>query len=139
VRELASVFSDEVYRGAEPDPDRTLPQAADLSPTAVSLNVMSKSYGLSGLRIGWIACRDRQLLERLERGKHYTTTSNSAPSELLAAIALRNGDAIHARVRSVIERAAVQPFFADWSCLEEPPGGLRCFPLPRPGSVDDSA
>ena len=49
------LFSDEVYRGAEPDPDRTLPQAADLSPAALSLNVMSKAYGLPGLRIGWIA------------------------------------------------------------------------------------
>ena len=137
------LFSDEVYRGAEPDPDRTLPQAADLSPTAVSLNVMSKSYGLSGLRIGWIACRDRQLLERLERGKHYTTTSNSAPSELLAAIALRNGDAIHARVRSVIARnvSLFGSFFAHWFELfewEPPQAGCVCFPRYRgPGSVDD--
>jgi histidinol-phosphate/aromatic aminotransferase/cobyric acid decarboxylase-like protein len=34
----------------------------------LSLNVMSKAYGLPGLRIGWLACRDRALLERLE---HY--------------------------------------------------------------------
>ena len=53
------MFSDEVYRGLELD--RTpLPQAADLSPTAISLNVMSKAYGLPGLRIGWVACRDQR-------------------------------------------------------------------------------
>jgi aspartate/methionine/tyrosine aminotransferase len=40
-----------------------LPQAAELSDTAISLNVMSKSCGLPGLRIGWLATRDRPLLE----------------------------------------------------------------------------
>jgi aspartate/methionine/tyrosine aminotransferase len=137
------LFSDEVYRGAEPDPDRTLPQAADLSPTALSLNVMSKSYGLPGLRIGWIACRDRTVLESLERGKHYTSICNSAPSELLAAIALRNRDAIHARVRSLIARNVplFEAFFTDWPELfewEAPQAGCVCFPRYRgPGSVDD--
>ena len=52
------LLSDEVYRGIEQDPDRTLVQAADLSERGLSLNVMSKAYGLPGLRIGWIACRD---------------------------------------------------------------------------------
>ena len=46
---------DEVYRGVELDPSRTLPQAADLSPSALSLGVMSKAYGLPGLRVGWVA------------------------------------------------------------------------------------
>jgi Aminotransferase class I and II len=75
------LFSDEVYRGLELDPARTLPQAADLSSTALSLGVMSKAYGLPGLRIGWLACRDRALLERLERRKHYTTICN-APANI---------------------------------------------------------
>ena len=69
------LFCDEVYRGIEVDPARTLPQAADLSETAVSLNVASKAYGLPGLRVGWLACRDRALLERLEKRKHYTSAS----------------------------------------------------------------
>jgi aspartate/methionine/tyrosine aminotransferase len=60
------LFSDEVYRGIERDPDRTLPQAADLSERALSLNVVSKALGLPGLRVGWIACRDPQVRSRLE-------------------------------------------------------------------------
>jgi aspartate/methionine/tyrosine aminotransferase len=127
------LLSDEVYRGLELDPERTLPQAADLSPTAISVNVMSKAYGLPGLRIGWVACRDRLLLERLERRKHYTSICNAAPSELLAAIALRNGDAIRARNRDII--AANLPvfdaFFARHERLfewEHPAGGCVCFP-----------
>ena len=42
------LFSDEVYRGLEQGPDGSLPHAADLSPRALSLNVMSKAYGLPG-------------------------------------------------------------------------------------------
>jgi aspartate/methionine/tyrosine aminotransferase len=80
------LFSDEAYRGLELTPYAPLPQAADLSPMALSLNVMSKAYGLPGLRIGWIACRDRELLGRLERAKHYTSLCNSAPSAVLYAL-----------------------------------------------------
>jgi aspartate/methionine/tyrosine aminotransferase len=137
------LFCDEVYRGIEVDQARTLPQAADLSETAVSLNVASKSYGLPGLRIGWLACRDRALLERLEKRKHYTTICNPGPSEFLAAIALRNRERIWARNRGVI--AANLPLFDDffrrWAELfdwEPPLGGCVCFPRYNgAGSVDD--
>jgi aspartate/methionine/tyrosine aminotransferase len=96
------LFSDEVYRGLELEPSRKLPQAAELSPTAISLNVMSKAYGLPGLRIGWLASRDRQLLEILERRKHYTSICSAAPSEHLATVALRSAERILARNRSII-------------------------------------
>ena len=66
----------------------------DLSERALSLNVTSKSLGLPGLRIGWITCRDRALRARLERAKHYTTICNSAPSEVLARIALKARETI---------------------------------------------
>jgi len=96
------LFSDEVYRGLERDPALRLPQAADLSPTAMSLGVMSKAYGLAGLRIGWIACRDRAVLSRMERVKHYLSICNSAPSEALALIALRTRDKILERTRAIV-------------------------------------
>jgi hypothetical protein len=85
---------------------------------------------LPGLRIGWLACRDRALLERLERRKHYTTICNPVPSEHLAAIALRNGDAIRARNRAIVaENVPVfEAFFADRilppTC--SPPRSVRC-------------
>jgi len=127
------LFCDEVHRGLELDPDRRLPQAADLSPTAVSLNVMSKSYGLAGLRIGWLATRDRALLERLERRKHYTSICNSGPSEFLATLALKHGEAIQARNRAIIRTNlplfdaffAKRPELFEW---EHPQGGCICFP-----------
>ena len=88
----AVLFSDEVYRGLEHDESDRLPAACDLYERAISLNTVSKSYGLPGLRIGWVACRDAGLLERLREMKLYTTICSSAPSELLVAIAARNSE-----------------------------------------------
>lgn len=127
------LFSDEVYRGLELSPHTALPQAADLSPGALSLNVMSKAYGLPGLRIGWIACRDREVLGRLERAKHYTSICNSAPSEVLALIALRARDKILARNRQIVAAnlPAFDAFFARFPDLFEwapPEGGCVAFP-----------
>ena len=127
------LFCDEVHRGLELDPTRRLTQAADLSPMAVSLNVMSKSYGLAGLRVGWLATRDRTLLERLERRKHYTSICNSSPGEFLTTLALRHGEAIQARNRAIIQANLPQfdAFFAQWPELfewEHPQGGCICFP-----------
>ena len=127
------LFSDEVYRGLELDRGAMLPQAAELAATAISLNVMSKSYGLPGLRIGWLATRDRALLARLERRKHYTSIVNAAPSEHLATIALRNGERIQERNRAIVAANVplLDAFFGaraerfEWA---PPQGGCVCFP-----------
>jgi aspartate/methionine/tyrosine aminotransferase len=125
-----TLFSDEVYRGLE---DAPLPQATDLSATAISLNVMSKAYGLPGLRIGWIACRDRAVLDRLDRAKHYTTICNAGPSEVLALIALRARDRILGRNRGIIAENVplFTEFFERYADLFEfsaPDGGCVCYP-----------
>lgn len=133
------LFCDEVHRGLELDPARRLTQAADLSPMAVSLNVTSKSYGLAGLRVGWLASRDRELLARLERRKHYTSISNSGPAEFLATLALRHGEAIQARNREIVRSnlPLFDALFARWPEIvdwERPQGGCICFP--RYGGAD---
>ncbi|MGW3009247.1 aminotransferase class I/II-fold pyridoxal phosphate-dependent enzyme [Streptomyces sp. NPDC001219] len=127
------LFSDEVYRGLERDPARTLPQAADLSERALSLNVTSKSLGLPGLRIGWITCRDRALLSRLERAKHYTTICNSAPSEVLARIALKARTTLWDRNRALIagNLPLFDAFFAEFPddfAWQAPDGGCVAYP-----------
>jgi aspartate/methionine/tyrosine aminotransferase len=126
------LFSDEVYRGLELDRP-SLPQATDLSASALSLNVMSKAYGLPGLRIGWIACRDRAVLDKLERAKHYTSICNSAPSEILALIGLRARDRLLERNRGIVARnlPLFAEFFArrpDLFAFDAPQGGCVCFP-----------
>jgi aspartate/methionine/tyrosine aminotransferase len=127
------LFSDEAYRGLELSPHSPLPQAADLSPAALSLNVMSKAYGLPGLRIGWIACRDRALLGRLERAKHYTSICNSGPSEVLALIALRAREQILDRNRRIVagNLPVFGAFFARYPELfrwQPPKGGCVAYP-----------
>ena len=98
-----TLFSDEVYRGLECNPKDRLPALADINETAVSLGVMSKAYGLAGLRIGWIATRDEKRFEALAAFKDYTTICNSAPSEFLATIALRHSTAIVERNLRIID------------------------------------
>jgi aspartate/methionine/tyrosine aminotransferase len=98
------LFSDEVYRELEHDPQDRLPAACDLDERAVSLGSISKSYGLPGLRIGWLVTRDASLREVMLRLKDYTTICSSAPSELLTAIALRNRHVLLKRNLEIVER-----------------------------------
>ncbi len=125
-------LSDEVYRGLEDDA-RRLPQAADTYERAISLGVMSKAYGLPGLRVGWVACRDRELLARMARLKHYLSICNAAPSELLARIALKARERLLARNRGIVAGNLVllDAFFARHGELfawRAPDGGCVAFP-----------
>jgi aspartate/methionine/tyrosine aminotransferase len=98
----AVLFCDEVYRELEHDPADRLPAACDLYERAVSLGSVSKTYGLPGLRTGWIACRDDTVREAIVAAKLYTTICSSAPSELLAALALRHRTQLVARNRALV-------------------------------------
>ncbi len=98
-----TLFSDEVYRLLEYDPADRLPSACEINPTSVSLGVMSKSYGLAGLRIGWIASRNAHVLEKMASLKDYTTICNSAPSEYLSELALHHGAHLVARNLKIIQ------------------------------------
>ncbi len=127
------LFSDEVYRLLELDDERRLPQAADAYEKGLSLNVMSKAYGLPGLRIGWIASQDTRALARFNRYKHYLSICNSAPSERLAIIALNARDKILERNRRIIagNLDLLDEFFARHGDLFEwrrPDGGCVAYP-----------
>jgi aspartate/methionine/tyrosine aminotransferase len=108
----ARLFSDEVYRWLEHNEALRLPAAVETSQRALSLGVMSKTFALAGLRIGWLATHDRELLGRLAAFKDYTTICNSAPSEVLASIALRALDRVVARSHSIV--AANLPLLDDF-------------------------
>jgi aspartate/methionine/tyrosine aminotransferase len=98
------VLSDEVYRELEHDPATRLPAACDVYEHAVSLGSISKSYGLPGLRTGWIATRDAAIRQSFSVLKDYTTICASAPSELLTALALRNRHVLLDRNLSIVRR-----------------------------------
>ena len=97
------LLADEVYRFLELDAADRLMAGADAFERGISLGVMSKSFALAGLRIGWLATRDRALLARCAAFKDYTTICSSAPSEILALIGLRAREAILARSRRIVE------------------------------------
>jgi aspartate/methionine/tyrosine aminotransferase len=140
----AWLFVDEVYRALENDPADRLPAGADASPRGISLGVMSKAYAMAGLRIGWLATHDRELLARAAAFKDYTTICSSAPSEILAIIALRARDQVLTRSRGIVAANLdrVDAFLEDWSdrfSWVRPKGGSIGFPrLTVPGvRVDD--
>jgi aspartate/methionine/tyrosine aminotransferase len=113
----AQLLVDEVYRSLEFDESERLPAGADALPRGISLGVMSKAYAMAGLRIGWLATHDRELLARLMAFKDYTTICSSAPSEILSIIALRAKGQVLARSRGIIAAnlELVDAFFDDWA------------------------
>jgi len=134
---------DEVYRGLEFDETDRLAAGADALPGGISIGVMSKAYAMAGLRIGWVATQDRDLLARLAAFKDYTTICSSAPSEVLAIIALRARDRVLERSRGIIAAnlELVDGFFEDYLdrfTWIRPSAGSVGFPrLTVPGVVID--
>ncbi len=138
----AHLIVDEVYRFLEFDPATRLPAGADVSDRGVSVGVMSKSFALAGLRIGWVATRDRGLLDRLAAFKDYTTICASAPSEILALVALRARERVLARSRGIVEAnlPLLDAFFDRWAGVFEwvrPRGGSIAFPRLAAGPAID--
>lgn len=113
------IFCDEVYRELEHKLEYAIPAFADVYENAVSVGVMSKSYGLPGLRIGWLASQNSQILEKVAILKEYTTICNAAPSEFLAGIALRNRKKVLERNLKVINKnlPLLDDFFENYSDL----------------------
>lgn len=136
------LFCDEVYRESEYDPERRLPAGCDMGEHAVSLGVTSKTYGLAGLRIGWIATKNREIYEKMASLKDYTTICNSAPSEFLAEVAMRNRHKLAERNLGIIKHnlAIMDDFFArhaDLFSWVRPQAGSMGFPKLLRGNIED--
>eukprot|EP01091_Cochliopodium_minus_P008443 TRINITY_DN1918_c0_g1_i1.p1 TRINITY_DN1918_c0_g1~~TRINITY_DN1918_c0_g1_i1.p1 ORF type:complete len:283 (+),score=56.77 TRINITY_DN1918_c0_g1_i1:403-1251(+) len=126
------ILSDEVYRFLEIDQNNRLPNISDIYENGVSLNVMTKAYGLGGLRIGWVATQNKKLLDDMVSYKLYTSICNSAPSEILALIALKNKENILQRNRKIMLENLVllDSFFAKYPHLFRfirPRGGCMAY------------
>lgn len=96
------IFCDEVYRGLESD-NISRPCFADIYENSISLGVMSKAYGLAGLRIGWVATRNTRVYDQMIKMKHYTSICSSSTSELLSIVALKHSDTILKKNKKRIE------------------------------------
>ena len=88
-----TIFSDEMYRKLTVSGMEELPAVCDIYEKGISLWGMAKSFGLAGVRIGWLVSQDIDFLERVIAFKDYLSICSSAPSEILSMIALNHSDA----------------------------------------------
>lgn len=133
----AWLLVDETYRDLthrEP-----LPVAATLSDRAISVSSVSKSYGLPGIRVGWILCRNPVLIERFLAAKEQIVICGSAVDESIAAHVLERRDIFLPPIRAAA--AAHLDLVTDWMHQQQhlewvpPRGGVVC--LPRLGAEVD--
>ena len=129
-RKKTWLLFDETYRDmsfGEP-----LPVAAGLSDRVISVSSMSKSYGLPGIRIGWLSCTNKQLLENFLAAKEQVFITNSVVDEEIAYRYLLRKESLFPPVKEkILENfRIVQRFMQQQNVLEwvEPKGGCVCFP-----------
>jgi aspartate/methionine/tyrosine aminotransferase len=125
---------DETYREMTfGDP---LPVVATLSDRAISVSSLSKTYGIPGIRSGWLVCRDRELMTTFLAAKEQIGICGSVVDEEIAARAFAQRDAWLPEINAHIRRrfAVVGSWMAGEELMEwvEPQGGCVCFPRIRP-------
>ena len=127
------LFSDEMYHFLEYDPQTQNTAACDLYENGISLFGLSKSFALPGLRIGWLATKNQHVLAQITTFKDYTTNCSSAPSEVLAIMALRAKEIIFKRNLNIIKKnlSILDVFFSDHNHIfdwQAPTAGPIAFP-----------
>ncbi|MEM7115820.1 MAG: pyridoxal phosphate-dependent aminotransferase [Chloroflexota bacterium] len=110
------LFYDEMYFGLVHSGTPTIPSAADVTKRAIVLSGLSKTYGLPGLRTGWLVIRDKALYDHFANWKFYTSICPPAPSEFLAVAGWRVRDQLRDRSIAQIEAnlELAEAFFARW-------------------------
>lgn len=98
----AFVLSDEVYRGLNLTEEKT-PSVADIYEKGISVCSMSKIFSLAGLRLGWVASKNKKIIENCLSHREYNMISCSITDESLAALALKNADKIIVRNKKIIK------------------------------------
>jgi len=96
------IFSDEVYRLLELDPSDHSPSMAELSKNAIALSTMSKPWGAGGTGIGWIACQNTAVCDKLRKAQHIYAVCFARAGEIQAMMALRCRDNIIAKNMGII-------------------------------------
>jgi aspartate/methionine/tyrosine aminotransferase len=132
---------DETYRDiCEPTHH---PLAATLSDRVISVSSMSKAYGLPGIRIGWIICRNAKLMETFLAAKEQIFITNSVVDEEIARQYLEKREPYLTAIREQTARnfAILKEWMANQTVLEwvEPQAAVVCFPRFKLGLTIDTA
>lgn len=120
---------DETYR--EMAHGAVLPVAATLSKRVISVSSMSKTYGVPGIRIGWIHCQDAALMETFLCAKEQMSIHGSILDETVAYETLLKKEEWLAEQlpiiragKEVVRNWIEEEPYVDWV---EPQGGTTCF------------
>lgn len=113
------LFSDEMYRLTNNDESEPYPSACTLYDKAITLFGLSKTFGLPGLRVGWLCTKNKQVMKGISEFKDYITICGSAPAEILAIIALRNKGKLVQKIQNIIKDnlKCLDEFFGEFSHL----------------------
>jgi aspartate/methionine/tyrosine aminotransferase len=113
------LFSDEMYFGLVQPGTAPIPSAADVSGNAIVLSGLSKTFGLPGLRCGWLIVRDEALRENFMNWKFYTSICPPVPTEYLAIKALKVRETLRDRNITRIGKNLdlADAFFSRWPGL----------------------
>jgi len=130
---------DETYR--DMTFGRRPPLAAEFGDHVISISSLSKTYGLPGLRMGWIICRDERLMETFLAAKEQIHICGSPLDEEVAFRYMQHKEEHFQRItRDIREKFdIVKTWMKGQDDLEwvEPQGGCVCFPrIKRPEQTD---
>ncbi len=121
---------DETYR--DMFKGEVLPVAASLSTKVLSVASLSKTYGIPGIRIGWILCQDKKMMDLLLCAKEQVCIGGSVVDEYIGYVALSQkkewipeNDALIARRFAMVKEWVEKEEFIEWV---EPKAACTCFP-----------
>lgn len=134
----AYLLHDETYR--ELSFEKPPPPAATLSDRAISMTTMSKTYGIPGIRIGWVA-GPKHIIDSVRAVREQLTICNNVLGEAIAMSVLKKRDAVLKGVRQRVQTnfGMLKHWMAHQDALEwvEPKGGVVCFPRLKNGATTD--
>jgi len=130
---------DETYR--ELAYGKPLPWAASLSKNVISISSMSKSYGIPGIRTGWLACESQQITDAVLAIREQLTITNGAISEEIAFWVLQEKDKYLKKARDHVRKNfhIVGDWMKEQKDLEwiPPQAGVVALPRVRNESISD--
>lgn len=130
------LINDEVFLDITYDTDQPRLRACDISENNISLGTMTKSFGLPGIRIGWIAA-DKKLIEQVRRIKSYITLAEASMSEFCSICSFQVKDKIYALQRErYITNLKKLKSLKEFLDFEMPKAGVCCFAKPKEGIKD---
>ncbi len=127
------ILCDEVYRLLEHTDDIRVPTMANAYERGISCVTMSKPWGACGVTIGWLACQDTEMVQRLIDVQYFGTACVNRASEIQARMVLRVSDAILKERRAIISKnkALLQDFIekqhSEWFEWVRPNAGAIAF------------